>query len=121
MHPSISKNIKPNVPLTPQVISSINILHQEQEVQVTANTNTGKSSKVLPLPISKGSSETSTKRVNVASHTEKSTNASLTTQGPNSHSVATSNILTVQPPLTLDFNDLNGYFTTSSASVNQIN
>ena len=117
------------MPLTPQVISSINLLHQQQQEQCVADKNPVKSKthskssrpvkakQTLEINMSKDSSE------NALGKPSKCTTLPLDGQTlPISSDVPSSTtMMTVQPPLTIDFNDLNGYFTTTSASANQPN
>ena len=130
IHPLISQNIRPNIPLTPQVISSINLLHQQQQVQCTAaDTNIGKSKKNSKLSLTVKAKRTS--EINVSKDASEKVSGkpestlpmhvgtpNISSDVPSS---STTTMMTVQSPLTIDFNDLNGYFTTSSTSENQPN
>ena len=124
IHPLISQHIKPNAPLTPQVISSINLLHKQQTENdgITKQTdiNTRKpTTSILGKP--RQTIETNIQRdivlKGIANSSKTITpvvgNQNLATNLGNAIGSA-STVMTVEPPLTIDFNDLKGYFTTSS-------
>ena len=128
MHPSIGKNIVPNMPLTPQLISSINMLHQEQQLHGIGYTNKEKDLKLLPR-VSEGngnfvnisSKETTPKMAQKPSQRRNlpDSDVPINTVAPSTSAPINTRVMTVQPPLTIDFNDHNGYFTTSSTSESQ--
>ena len=113
------------MPLTPQLISSINMLHQEQQLHGIVNTNKEKDSKLL-LSTSKendyfeNNSCKETTPTNLQkpseSSSEQHSDIPITTVVPCTSESINTQAMTVQPPLTIDFNDINGYFTTSRAS-----
>ena len=127
MHPAIGQHIKSNIPLTPQLISSINTLHLEQHKHGEDNSHSANKESTK--------SEFTEPPATISSkYNKKDTITGLDTKCPgsvippkNTENLCLSqtvpsashhkNIMTVQPPSTIDFNDANGYFTTSGSNI----
>ena len=113
----ISQHIKPNMPLTPQVIASVNLLHQQQ-VQGASNINTGKvmmGKTLLCAPKAKLKFKVNSSMDGGAIELRNCSKYTLPVDDGvqvTTSDVPPSTLMTVQPPLTINFNDLNGYFTT---------
>ena len=120
MHPSIGQNIKPNIPLTPQLISSINTLHLEQHNNGENDVKNVNRELTEPLIITNDTKQdinpgldTKYPRSVIPQKNTENFELSQTMPSASHHK----NIMRVQPPSTIDFNDANGYFTTSGSNI----